>query len=103
MNGNDRVDYLQDILDQLDGLEYYINDYSSTGITYFDLCDRYNVQIGENTYPCIMFNDEVNITQGLEELIHTDTPEDSETDYTKADKTDRRINQTTLIVDKHEQ
>ena len=100
MNWNDRADYLEDILDQLDGLEYYLNDFSSPGITYYDLCDRYNVSIGENTYSCVMLNDEINITQGLEENIHTDMPSQGETDYTKADKTDRRIDQVYLIVDK---
>ena len=102
MNDNDRDEYLPAILQQLDGFEYYINDYSSTGITYFELCDKYNIQVGNNTYSCVMFNDEVNVTQGLEELIHTDMPEESETDYTKADKTDRKINQTYIIVDKQQ-
>ena len=100
MNWNDRSDYLQDILDQLDGLEYYLNDFSSTGVCYYDLCDRYNIQIGEETYSCIMFNDEVNITTGMEENIHTDMPSETQTDYTKADKTDRRINQAYIMVDK---
>ena len=40
MNFNDRSDYLPDILEALDGLEYYLNDFSSTGITYFDLWDK---------------------------------------------------------------
>lgn len=100
MSDNDRGDFLQGILDRLDGLEYYINDFSSTGITYYDLCDRYNILINNKTYSCIMFNDEINITQGLEELINTEMPEQSETDYKKADKTDRRINQTIIEVDK---
>lgn len=73
------------------------------GILYYDLYDFYNVKIGENTYKCIMLNDEINITQGIEEIIHTEMPEQSETDYTKADKTDRRINQTYFIVDKQNQ
>lgn len=103
MNFNDRADYLQDILTRLNGLEYYINDFSSPGITYLDLCDRYTVKIGENTYSCIMLNDEVKITQGLEENIYTGMPKLTETDYTKADKTDRRINQTYLLVDKQNQ
>lgn len=103
MNWNDRSDYLPDILEKLNGLEYYINDFSSTGICYYDVCDRYNVKIGENTYSCIMFNDEVLITQGLEENIFTEMPEGTQTDYTKADKTDRRINQAYIIVDKQEQ
>lgn len=103
MNFNDRADYLPAILNKLNGLEYYLNDFSSPGIMYYDLCDRYNIQVGENTYSCVMFNDEINVTQGLEENVHTDMPEETVTDYTKADKTDRRINQTYLIVDKQNQ
>lgn len=103
MNGNNRDTYMPDIYNKLNGLEYYINDFSSTGITYYNLCDRYNVKIGDNTYSCVMFNDEINVTQGLEENVYTEMPEDAETDYKKSDTTDRRINQTTLIVDKQQQ
>lgn len=103
MNWNDRSDYLPDILKKLDGLEYYLNDFSSTGIAYLDLCDRYNIRVFDNTYSCIMFNDELLVTQGLEENIHTDMPEETQTDYTKADKTDRKINNISIIVDKQQQ
>lgn len=102
MNWNDRSDYLPEILNKLDGLEYYINDFASTGIAYLELCDRYNVEIGDNTYSCVMLNDELEVTQGLVENIHTDMPEETETDYTKADKTDRKINNVSLIVDKQQ-
>ena len=103
MNFNNRDEFLPEILNKLNGTEYYLNDFTSTGIMYYDLCDRYTVQIGENTYSCVMFNDDCNITQGLEEIIYTKEPETSETDYTKADKTDRKINQTYIIVDKQNQ
>ena len=103
MNFNDRSNYLVDLLEKLNGLEYYLNDFVSTGITYYDLCDRYNVKIGEITYSCVMFNDEIEITQGLVENIHTDMPEETQTDYTKADKTDRKINTAYIIVDKQQQ
>lgn len=103
MNFNDRSDYLQGLADKLFGVEYYINDFVSTGIMYYDLLDMYNIEIFGKTYNCLMLNDEQDITQGLEENIHTDRPEKSETDYTKADKTDRKLNQTTLIVDKQKQ
>lgn len=102
MNFNDRSDYLEELLGKLNGLEYYINDFTSTGIIYYDLFDKYYAKIGDNTYGCLMLNDEINITQGLEELIYTDEPEASQTDYTKADKTDRRINQVYVIVNKQE-
>ena len=103
MNFNDRSDYLQELSDKLFGVEYYLNDFTSTGIMYYDLLDVYNVKIGDKTYNCLMLNDEQDITQGLEENIHTERPEKSETDYTKADKTDQKINQTNLIVDKQNQ
>lgn len=103
MNFNNRADYLPEILGKLNGLEYYINDFTSTGITYYDLCDRYNVKIGDNIYSCIMFNNEVDVTQGLQELVYTEMPKETETDYKKADKTDRKINQTYIIVDKQNQ
>ena len=102
MNFNDRSDYLPDILEKLNGLEYYINDYTSTGILYYDLCDRYTVKIGENTYSCVLFNDEQKITQGITEDIYTELPEESVTDYSKADKTDRRLNQIYIIANKQE-
>ena len=103
MNWNDRSDYLQDILTRLDGLEYYLNDFQNVGIMYYDIADRYSIKIGDNTYSCVMFNDELEITQGTNETIYTEIPSSSETDYSKADKTDRKINQTYLIVDKQNQ
>ena len=103
MNGNDRNDYLPDILSTLGGLEYYLNNFSSIGILYYELCDRYTIQIGTNQYSCVMFNDDINITQGINEEIFTEMPQESETDYSKSDKTDRKINQTYLIVDKQNQ
>ena len=103
MNFNDRSEYLQGLADKLFGVEYYLNDFVSTGIMYYDLLDMYNIEIFGKTYNCLMLNDEQDITQGLEENIHTDRPETSETDYKKADTTDRKINQTYLIVDKQNQ
>lgn len=103
MNNNDRSQFLQEIADNLFGIEYYLNDYVSTGIMYYDLLDMYNVEIFGKTYNCLMLNDEQVITQGLEENIHTERPETSETDYKKADTTDKKINKTNLIVDKQGQ
>lgn len=100
MNDNNRDECLQGIFDRLNGLEYYINDYASTGIMYYDLCDRYRAKIGNNTYECVMFNDEAIIEQGLQENIHTDMPVVSETEYQYTDTTDKRINQAYIIVNK---
>lgn len=103
MNFNDRSEFLQGILTALNGVEYYINDFNSIGVLYYDVGDFYNIEINNDTYQCLMLNDEINVTSGLEEIIHTEMPEQSETDYTKSDKTDMKINQTYLIVDKQNQ
>ena len=114
MNSDNRDEFLSDILDELKGLEYYINDFSSTGIGYYNLCDKYNISITKydesteeettNIYSCIMFNDEFSVVQGdVSENIHTDIPKTTETEYKYADTTDKRINRATLIVDKQNQ
>ena len=103
MNDNDRSDFLPDILSTLNGINYFINDFNSTGICWLELCDKYTVKIQGMLYDCVLLNNEIKITQGLEESIYTEMPAVSETDYSKADKTDRRINQAYIIVDKQNQ
>ena len=100
LNQNNRADYLDDILSELYGLTYYKNDFTSTGITFYELCDKFNITANSTTYPCIMLNDEINVTQGLEERIHTDLPDESVTDYNTASKDDRTVTRATLIVNK---
>lgn len=103
LNGNNRDEFLPEIFNKLNGLEYYLTDFTSTGITFYDLLDRYKVKVEDNYYKTIMFNDEIDVTQGLEEQVYANELEESETDYTKSDKTDRRINQAYIIVDKQNQ
>lgn len=103
MNENNRSDYLPDILECLNGMEYHINDYTSTGILYYEICDKYQIQIDDKTYSCVLLNDEPEITQGIVENIFTEMPEETKTDYTKSDKTDKKINKAFIIVDKQNQ
>lgn len=103
MNDNNRADFLPEILQQLDGTEYYLNNFLSTGIIYLELCDKFTISVNDTNYTCVLFNDELDFGKGIEEKIYTELPNTSETDYTKADKTDRRINQAYIIVDKQNQ
>lgn len=102
MNDNNRADFIPEILNQLKGIEYYINDYTSTGICYLNLCDRYRVKVFDNNYKCIMLNDEVNKTQGLEESIYAEKPEETNTEYKHTSTDDRKMNQTYIIAKKNE-
>lgn len=103
LSDNDRENYIDSLFNYLNGITYYLNDYDSRGILYYEIGDMYNVSIFNNTYNCLMLNDEVNRSPGVKETIYTEEPDTSETDYKKADKTDRKVNQTYLIVDKQEQ
>jgi len=99
MNWDDRETYMQPIFNVLDGVEYYINDCASTGIVYYDLLDKYNVSIGNNTYTCIMFNDEIIIEQGLEENIHADEMEEYVTEIKKTSVEKQRNARASIIAD----
>ena len=69
----------QAILTQLNGLTYSINDFTTTGVCYYDFMDLFNVSIGENTYPCLLLNNEINIEQGLTETIFMQKEKNSQT------------------------
>lgn len=97
MNQNNRDIYIQDIFDKLKGIEYYLHDLSSTGIMYYNLLDKFDVKIADKIYPIVLFNDEQNISQGLEETLYAELSETTETDYKKAGKDDLKVS---LIVDK---
>ena len=100
LSQDDREEWIDEIFNEIKGTEYYLNDYSSTGITYLEPLDRYEVSIGDNTYSCIMMADEINITQGLEENVHSDRLDGTKTDYATSSTSDKVALQTTLIVNK---
>ena len=97
LNNNDRGDYLPAIYNALHGIYYSINDFKSTGICYLEPLEKYGVKVKDRVYGCVLMNDEIDITQGLEENIYTEPPTQSQTDYKKASRTEH---ETSLIVDK---
>lgn len=94
---NDREEYIDNIFDQINGVEYYINDFSSTGIGYLEFLDFYNIQIDENIYKCLMLDSNFKVKNGISEDINTEEPEETNTDYTTSGKTDKDVS---FIVDK---
>ena len=94
---NDREQYIDNIFNKLDGVEYYINDFSSTGIGFIEFLDFYNITIDDNTYKCLMLNSDFKVKNGISEEISTEEPEETNTDYTTSGKTDKDVS---FIVDK---
>lgn len=103
LSTNDRDLYIDEMFDYLKNFEFYIFDVKTKGILFLDACDRFSFLLNGNTYSTILLNDETIFEDGLTEDIYTDRPEETETDYKYADETDRRINQTYILVDKQNQ
>ena len=123
LEGNDRENFIQQLFDKINGLEFYIMDVSSTGIMYLELGDLYYFNMVEEKpslksglvksgmrqaqgssggkFLCLLMNDEIKITQGLEESIYSDEPEITETDYKTASITDTSIKNAIIQTNKN--
>ena len=104
MNNNDREDYLDEIYNTLYGIEYDLFDLELVGYGGFEPLQKVQIETIENgitkVFNSYIFNNEQKFTQGYEESIYTELPEESETDYRTSDTTDKRLNQAFIIVDK---
>ena len=123
LEGNDREKFIQQLFDKINGLEFYIMDVASTGIMYLELGDLYYFNMVEEKpslksglvksgmrqaqgssggkFLCLLMNDEIKITQGLEESIYSDEPEITETDYKTASITDTSIKNAIIQTNKN--
>ena len=123
LEGDDRENFIQQLFDKINGLEFYIMDVASTGIMYLELGDLYYFNMIEEKpslksglvksglrkaqgssggkYLCLLMNDEIKITQGLEESIYNDEPEITETDYKTASITDASIKNAIIQTNKN--
>lgn len=70
----------QNILDRLNGLYYYICDFKTTGVCYYDYLDLFNVSANGNNYQCLLLNNEINIKDGIDETIYNEKFKESETE-----------------------
>lgn len=93
MNGETQ-EIADNILNKLNGLYYYANDLQTTGVCYYDFLDMFNVEARGNIYQCLLLNNEITITQGIEEHIFTEKFEEVETssnEYTTSVMTNKQI------------
>ena len=99
-----REDFIDNLLNQINGTTYYLYNLESYGIGYLNLGDVFTLQVENGTqYKTLMLNDDINITQGMSEKSFIEKPTETQTDYSAASKSDRVLNQTILKVNKQEQ
>lgn len=103
LSTNDRDLYIDEMFNYLKTLEFYTFDVKSKGILFLEACDCFNYFLNGKTYPTILLNNEIEFDDGLSETLYTEAPEETETEYKYADSTDKKINQTYILVDKQNQ
>lgn len=102
MNENNRDEFLPALYNQLNGIEYDIYDTELTGWGDVKPLQTVNFETGGNTYTSYIFNNEITLTDGYKQAIYNELPEETQTDYKAASKTDKTINQAYIIVRKNE-
>ena len=100
LNDNNRGDFIDDILDKLYGIEYYVYDTQLVGYGGFEPLQKVKFVTGGNTYISYVMSNEEIITQGYEEYINAPEMSGVEQDYKTTDIDDRRLQSVSLIVDK---
>lgn len=100
LNDNNRGDFIDDILDKLYGIEYYVYDTQLVGYGGFKPLQKVKFVTGGNTYVSYVMSNEEIITQGYEEYINAPELTGVEQDYKATDIDDRRLQSVSLIVDK---
>ena len=122
LSDTNRDDYIDDIFNKMKGLEFYIMDIETTGLMFLDIGDFFSFQLSNDYHAlksgtvksgiakarsltsgsrkCIMMNDILDLTSGINEKTYTDEPELTETDYKTASLSDNDIKNAVLKVDK---
>ena len=94
--------FLDGIFAKLNGLEYYLNDFQTNGILYYEVGDKYNVSIDSNTYDCLLLSDNIKRTTGLKENINTEEPKQNEAPYKYESSLERSSRNAYIIANKSE-
>lgn len=93
-------DFIDDLFNKIDGLEYNIFDVSSTGILIIEPLDIFTFRHDGVDYKTIMLNDDIQLSQGLEENLYVEKPEETESEYITNDKNEKKLNNASISVDK---
>mgnify|MGYP004496372853 CR=1 FL=1 len=97
---NDSDSFIQTIFKKINGIEYYTYDIDTIGLLIFDPLDRFNIKIGNNIYPTIMLNDDIQMASGLLENSYNDIPQITKTEYKTTDKNKKKLNNAIIELNK---
>nr|DAF88309.1 MAG TPA: hypothetical protein [Siphoviridae sp. ctt8434] len=93
-------DFIDEMFNEVNGLEYYLYDVDSTGLLIFEPLDMFTFRHNNIDYKTIMFNDDIKLTQGLVETTFAEKPEEEKKDYKTTDKDKNKLNNAVISLDK---
>lgn len=97
---NNSDDFINDMFDKINGLEYYIYDVDTIGILVLDPLDRFNIKINDTTYSTLMLNDDTQIDTGIVEKCYADKPELNVSEYKPTNANENKLNNAIISLDK---
>lgn len=93
-------DFIDEMFDEVNGLEYYLYDVDSTGLLVFEALDMFTFRHNGIDYKTIMLNDDIKLTQGLVETTFAEKPKETKNDYITTDKEKNKLNNAIISLDK---
>ena len=93
-------DFIDEIFNEINGLEYYLYDVDSTGLLIFEALDMFTFRHNGIDYKTIMLNDDIKLTQGLVETTFIEKPKETKNDYITTDKDKNKLNNAIISLDK---
>ena len=123
LSDENRSEFLNQVAEKIMGLEFYLNDLESKGITYLELGDLYSFKISDEyvealktglvksgmrkaqgtnktKYKCLMINDEQQLGKGIVERIYTDEPEEDNSDYIITNPSENSLKNAEILANK---
>lgn len=98
-----REDFIVDIYNQINGLEYYVFEFTSFGFGYFEFGDIVTLKnLKGEEFKTILFNIVENINSGIKGKSYTEETNYSETKYEYATSIEKRLTNTEIICNKQD-
>jgi len=98
-----REDFIVDIYNKINGLQYYVFEFTSFGFGYFEFGDIVTLKNLKNEeFKTIIFNIIENIDSGIKGKSYTEETNYSETKYEYATSIEKRLTNTEIICNKQE-
>lgn len=96
-----RSDFIEEIYKKVNGLAYYVFEFTSYGFGYYEFGDIVTLKdLHDVEYKTILFNIVVEIDSGIKEKSYTKEPNYNDTKYQYATSIEKRISNTEIITDK---